>query len=132
MNTDVKWNENNWHKNILAFHNYLNQTVETLADQKKIIRVETVPSNPRKAVSGKRIPVAKPVISEVKLSEIVPLVQTEKERVKMILARARASYSSPLWIGLGDENPGKSNTPKKRNAPQKHNVPKKRRTKAKR
>lgn len=104
MTPEIKQNEDNWQERISTFHTYLEQSVESLTHKQETTEVDTPsPQNPRIAASRKKTK----VLPEVKHSTPVPLIPVDKEQVTKSSTR---HYSSPLWVGLGDENPGRSNS----------------------
>lgn len=97
MTPEIKQNEDNWQQTISAFHTYLQQTVEMLAQRPEITKVDMPSSqNPRIAASRKQTK----LIPEGKISNPVPLVSADKAQVAKPSTRR---YSSPLWVGLGDD-----------------------------
>lgn len=98
MTLQIKQNEDNWQQTISEFHMYLQNTVELLAHKQENTDVEA-PSlqNPRIAASSKR---RIQVIPEMKHLDRVLIVAADKEQMKKPSTRR---YSSPLWVGLGDE-----------------------------
>lgn len=109
MTSDIKPIDSHWQQTTLEFRAYLRQTIELL-HKPKIVSVDTpLPANPRKARSRKQTQL-KP---KQKLSSPAPLVPADKEQTVFKPSSARR-YSSPLWIGIGDENPGRSNVKTKR------------------
>jgi hypothetical protein len=107
MTSDIKQNEDHWQQTTSEFRAYLQRTIELLAHKQEITKVDApLAPNPPKATSRKQTQ----VIPEVKHSDPVPIVPADKEQVPLKPASARP-YSSPLWVGLGDEDesPGRSN-----------------------
>ena len=110
MTTDIKPIDNHWQQTTSEFRAYLQQTIELLAHKRVIIRADKpLPAKPRKAESGKQTKL-KP---KVKLANSVPLVPADKEQT-VFKPSSTKHYSSPLWVGLGDENEGHSNTKTRR------------------
>jgi hypothetical protein len=109
MTSDIKRIDNHWQQTTSEFRAYLQRTIELLARKQEITKVdEPLLRNPRKATSRYQTQ----VIPEAKHSNPVPIVPADKERVAFKPASARL-YTSPLWVGLGDEDEGPSRSNRK-------------------
>ncbi len=105
MTSSLKENENHWQQTISAFHVYLQKTTELLAHKQEITKVDApLPRNPLRAKSPKQTQVKQ----EVQHSDPIPVVPEDKGRT-VYKPSGKRVYSSPLWVGLGDEDPVKSN-----------------------
>lgn len=105
MTTPTQQIDNHWQQTISEFHLYLQKTTELLARKQEITHVDApLPRNPLKAKSPKQTQVKQ----EVQYSDPIPAIPETKGR-PLYKPSGKRAYSSPLWVGLGDEDPVKSN-----------------------
>lgn len=112
MTSDTKRIDKHWQQTTSEFRAYLQRTIELLARKQEITKLdEPLLRNPRKATSRYQTQ----VIPEVKHSDPVSIVPADKEHLPFKPASARY-YTSPLWVGLADEDesPGRINRKMKR------------------
>ena len=103
-------NTNNWKQTNIEFHAYLQETL-ALLKHKQVETLVDVPLPPQpvrqhKAPSWQQIP----LILAAPPTNLKPPAPAIEVRAVAKPAKARL-YSSPLWVGLGDEDegPGGSN-----------------------
>lgn len=92
--------ENNWPQTVSAFRAYLHQTVALLAHSKQTVAVdESASPKSRKVKSRKHTPVTSGMGYQAQFVYLLPAGQQRP----VSEPSATRHFSSPLWVGIGDE-----------------------------